>query len=130
MRFFAVEDKPSRQGTAQLPQAGERLLAGRVTAYAEGALVSDPNLYIVALFQFKRLDHCGWQANGQTVSPFRNLHRPPWIYIFHCISIGRLSAIIPYTIGPSTMAIAPPIKANLSLPRRATKAITTGAATT
>src|SRR5258708_25838844 len=77
IRFFAVEDKPSRQGTAQLPQTGERLLAGRVTAYVEGTLASDPNLYIVALFQFKRLDDSGGQAKSPGLFPTLKPHRAP-----------------------------------------------------
>jgi hypothetical protein len=59
IRFFAVEDESGGQWAAQLAQAGERLLAGRITAYFEGALVSDSNLDPVPFFQFERLNYGG-----------------------------------------------------------------------
>jgi len=70
MRVFAVEDKPGGQRTAQLAQAGERLLASRVAAYVEGTLASDPDLDIVAFLQLKRFDDRDGQTNREAVSPF------------------------------------------------------------
>jgi hypothetical protein len=44
-------------------------LSALIAADVKGFLARDPNLDIVAFFQFQRLDDCGGQANGQAVSP-------------------------------------------------------------
>jgi hypothetical protein len=59
MCFFAVEDKPGRQRTAQFAQAGERFLPGRITAYLESSRTGDSNLNAVSFLQLQRLDDCG-----------------------------------------------------------------------
>src|SRR5580704_2484690 len=85
--FVAVEDESRREGTPELAQVLHSAPAAFVAPHFERAPAGDPNLDVVAFLQLKRLDHSGRQANCQTVSPLRNLHRPPWIYINNCISI-------------------------------------------
>src|ERR1700675_1072170 len=86
----AVEDKSCWQGALQLSQTLQRFFPAAVATHFKGFLPRDSNLDVVALFQCKRLYDCGRQANRKTISPLRNLHRPPWIYILNCISIREL----------------------------------------
>src|ERR1700674_4994794 len=88
IRVGPVEDESWREGTPQLAQGIQRALTAMIAADLKGAAARHPNLDAVAFFQFKSLDDRGRQTNRQAVSPPRNLHRPPWIYVYNCISSG------------------------------------------
>jgi hypothetical protein len=45
--LFSVEDKPCRQGTAQLSQTSESALPAFIAANFENPLIDDPNLDLV-----------------------------------------------------------------------------------
>src|ERR1700684_2114688 len=86
IRFLAVEDEPGGERTPQLSQTIKGPLPALIAAHFEDPAAGDSNLDSVAFLQFKRLDDGGGQTNCQAVSPLRNLHRPPQIYISYCIS--------------------------------------------
>jgi hypothetical protein len=68
-----VSGKPAAEGAETLQQ----LIAPGLPRDAKLAGVSDMDFDLVALLELKRFDHSGRKANGETVSPFGDLHATP-----------------------------------------------------
>jgi hypothetical protein len=64
MRFLAVEDEAGREGTPELAQVLHSAPATLIATDFERTFAGDPDLDVVAFFQFKCLDDGGGQANG------------------------------------------------------------------
>jgi hypothetical protein len=65
----SIEGETGRKWAPQLPETLERVLAASVAGYFELASAGNNDLNLVAFLQVERLNDCGWQPYGQTVSP-------------------------------------------------------------
>src|SRR6266478_665849 len=94
IRVGPVENESWRQWPPQFAQASERPLPALIAVHFEDPAIGNSNLDLVTLFQFERFNHRCGQAYGQAISPLRNLHRPPLIYILYCISIKTVTQVM------------------------------------
>jgi len=69
IRVCSIEDKPWRQRPSKLAQASQGAFPTLVAAHFEHASAHHPYFDLIALFEFKRLNHGDRQPNGQAVSP-------------------------------------------------------------
>src|SRR5207253_2836783 len=58
----------------ELLDALQRPFSAAVEGKVKLSLARDANVDLIAFFQFQRIDHARWQADGQAVAPSRNLH--------------------------------------------------------
>jgi hypothetical protein len=88
IRLVSIELEVSGKPTAEGAETLQQLIAPGLARDAKLAGVCNVDFDLVALPELKRFDHSGRKADGETVSPFGDLHatRPLDIRQKACIS--------------------------------------------
>src|SRR5918999_784887 len=90
IRLVPIEPEALRQRAPERAQPGKCLLTALVARDLETAHAGDHDLDVVALLQIERLDDHLGQANGEAVSPLRDLHAKPPGYtrLMYRVTVG------------------------------------------
>jgi len=74
IRLVSIELEVSGKPTAEGAETLQQLLAPGLARDAKLTGVSDVDFDLIAFSELKRFDHSGRKADGETVSPFGDLH--------------------------------------------------------
>jgi len=74
IRLLAVDLEVSRETAPESAETLQQLRPARLACDRELPLVRNMDLDIIAFLELQRFDHDGWKANGETVTPFSDLH--------------------------------------------------------